>query len=57
MPSFHPAVGYADTKPVVPNDSPQLAFYHPHYTLQLNGESYLPQNWEKNRRVVIYIKE
>ena len=31
------AVGYADTKPVVPNDS--------------------PQNWEKNRRVVIYIKE
>jgi chemotaxis protein MotB len=31
------AVGYADTKPVASNDS--------------------PQNWEKNRRVVIYIKE
>ncbi|AWC32311.1 OmpA family protein [Bacillus cytotoxicus] len=31
------AVGYADTKPVVPNDS--------------------PENWAKNRRVVIYIKE
>ncbi|MGI2750050.1 OmpA family protein [Bacillus cytotoxicus] len=31
------AVGYADTKPVAPNDS--------------------PDNWAKNRRVVIYVKE
>lgn len=31
------AVGYADTKPVAPNDS--------------------PENWAKNRRVVIYVKE